>query len=137
MPVEKIESIMAGLDFKFEKAADNRWKILSGGNLKYPAYVELARRPSSEAYVKIYTPVGRLPQDANSDFYRDIFRKSRDMGHGAFALAGEDTMVFVDTLEASCLDANEFEATMTWLAKSIDIYKEKLDSSKLPYLDAF
>ena len=78
----------------------------------------------------------QLPPDVNAAFFVDLFRKNRDLGHGGFALAGEDTVTFVDTLELENCDTNELAATLDWVIKSVDIFKERLDRSKLPYLDA-
>ena len=43
--------------------------------------------------------------------------------------------MFVDTLQLENCDQAEFDATLDWLLKSVDIFKEKLDRSKLPYLE--
>ena len=57
------------------------------------------------------------------------------MGHGAFALCDDKTCCFVDTLELAGCDQNEMDATLDWLARAGDIFRQKLDRSKLPYLE--
>lgn len=134
---EKIEQLLGGTGAQFEKVSGAAWKLRIGAEQQFEATVLHIKTtlPPQRDMLKVYTPVGALPEDAGTDFFRDLFRKNRDLGHGGFALAGKDTIVFVDTLQLENCDQNEFNATMEWLVKSVDIFKEKLDRSKLPYLE--
>jgi hypothetical protein len=135
---EKIESLLAGAGAEFERASQTSWKLRLGPERKIQATLACVKASLMKDcdVLKVFIPVGKLPKDAGIDFFKDIFRKNRDLGHGGFALAGEENVVFVDTLQLANCDQNEMNATLDWLIKSIDIFKEKLDRSKLPYLEA-
>lgn len=130
----KIEELLSGGGFTFERQGDRKWKFSREGN-GLTGFLEWADN-SGGGLLRIYTPMGRLPADAEPQFFKEIFRKNRDMGHGAFALMDGDEVVFIDTLELEHCDHNEMDATMNWLLKSSGIFRERLDRSKLPYIDA-
>lgn len=130
----KIEELLAGCGFTFERRDGRKWKFSREGN-GLTGFLEWADN-SAGGLLRVYTPLGSLPADADPQFFKEIFRKNRDMGHGAFALTDEDVVVFIDTLELEHCDQNEMDATMNWLLKSSDIFRERLDRSKLPYIDS-
>jgi hypothetical protein len=134
---EKIEQLLGGTGAQFEKVSGSAWKLRIGPERQFEATVMRIKTtlPPQRDMLKVYTPVGTLPEGADPGFFRDLFRKNRDLGHGGFALAGKDTIVFVDTLQLQNCEQAEFNATLEWLVKSVDIFKEKLDRSKLPYLE--
>ena len=136
---EKIEQLLKETGVAFERAGDAAWSLSAHPDTTLKA--SLVCLPSASTrdadLLKIYLPVGKLPEDAGVDFYRELLRKNRDLGHGGFALAGRDTVVFVDTLELEHCDTNEMQATLGWLLQSVDIFKQKLDFSKLPYLEPY
>ena len=139
MDVQKIETLLAGAGAEFEQAGKNSWKLRLGPEKKIQASLicmQAALNPDM-VLLKVYMPVGKLPPEAGVQFFKDILRKNRDLGHGGFALAGKDTVVFVDTLQLANCDQNEMDATLDWLMQSTAIFKEKLDRSKLPYLDPY
>lgn len=138
MYVEKIEALIKGAGLGFEHTEERRWKLSRAGEQSPPAFLAWLPEPDNDAgLLKIYRAVGKLPPDAGIEFFKDIFRKNRDMGHGAFSLAGNDVVFFVDTLELENCDQNEMDATIAWLLKAEVIFRERLDHSKLPYLDAY
>ncbi len=134
MSVAKIEELLAGGGLGFGRLEDRKWKISRGGN-GLSGFLEWADN-SGGGLLRIYATLGKLPPDAEPQFFKEIFRKNRDMGHGAFALMGEDVVIFIDTLELENCDQNEMDAAVSWLLKSAEIYRERLDKSKLPYIDA-
>lgn len=138
MSAEKIEQLLTGAGAAFERSGQSAWKLKLGPERNVPASLACIKcsLAKDRDLIKIFMPVGKLPPGATTDFFKDVFRKNRDLGHGGFALAGEDNVVFVDTLQLATCDQNEMDATLDWLLKSVDIYKEKLDRSKLPYIDA-
>lgn len=137
MSAEKIEALIKGSGLDFERAGERNWNLKPGPVRKLSASLDwLAGSFRKDGdLLKLQTPVGKLPENAGADFFQDILRKNRDLGHGAFALADDNTVFFVDTLELADCDQNEMDATLDWLARSKDIFKEKLDRSKLPYLE--
>lgn len=133
---EKIEQLLSGTGAPHEKVSGAAWKLRAGPEQQFEATVMRVKTSATRReMIKVYMPVGKLPEAAGTDFFRDLFRKNRDLGHGGFALAGKDAVVFVDTLQLENCDQAEFDATLDWLIKSVDIFKEKLDRSKLPYLE--
>lgn len=137
MSAEKIEGLLGGAGVNFEKVNERTWEITPGkaraieGKL---VWISNTYRKTGDL-LKIHARVGKLPADADVKLFQDIFRKNRDMGHGAFALAGEDNCCFVDTLELAGCDQNEMNSTLDWIAAAGNIFREKLDRSKLPYLE--
>lgn len=68
----------------------------------------------------------------NSDIYRQLLMKNRDIIHGAFALDDSGNKVyFRNTHECENLDLNELEATLNSLALLLSEYTDELiDFSK-------
>ena len=137
--MEKIETLLQGTHAVIERAGHAAWTLRLGPDQALQAHLVCLQAASNNNtdLLKIYMPVGRLPENADVDFFKDLMRKNRDLGHGGFALAGRDVVAFVDTLELAHCDQHELDATLDWLLKSVDIFKEKLDYSKLPYLDPY
>jgi hypothetical protein len=137
MSAQRIESLLSGAGVKFESVNERTWTLMTGparsieGTL---VWITSAYRKTGDL-LKIHAHVGKLPDDADVKFFQDLFRKNRDMGHGAFALIDETSCCFVDTLELAGCDQNEMDATLDWLARAGEIFRQKLDRSKLPYLE--
>lgn len=135
---EKIEALLAGCSAAFERTGEHTWAVRLGPDNSLQATVaRLGPDQPGAGLLKIYMPVGKLPENTGVDFLKDLLRKNRTLGHGGFAVAGRDTVTFVDTLELERCDTNELQATLEWVAQSVDIFKEKLDDSKLPFLDPY
>jgi len=136
---QHIETLLTDAGVDFERAGELAWTLRLGPdkNLKASLVCLPARFDNKSELLKVYMPVGKLPGNAGADFLKDLLRKNRDLGHGGFAIVGKDVVAFVDTLQLAHCDHNEVDATLAWLVESVDIFKEKLDYSKLPYLDPY
>jgi hypothetical protein len=136
--VERIETLLAGCEAPFERTGDQAWTVRLGADAALQAtLVCLNASAGGAGLLKVYLPVGKLPENAGVDFLKELLRKNRTLGHGGFAVAGRDTVAFVDTLQLKHCDQNELQATLAWVMKSVELFKEKLDESKLPYLDPY
>lgn len=137
MDAEKINELLRGAGVEFERESEKIWNLKPGPGRSIEATLvcipDAVRRGGD--LLKLHTPVAGLPPDAGVDFFKQIFRKNRDMGHGAFAMQDDETVCFVDTLELDHCDQNEMDATLDWLMKAKDRFNEKLDPSKMPYLE--
>jgi hypothetical protein len=137
MTAQKIEALLSGAGVKFEQVNEHTWNLIPGPARAIEGTLVLISgsfRKEGDP-LKIHAHVGKLPEDADVKFFQDLFRKNRDMGHGAFALADADSCCFVDTLELEGCDQNEMDATLDWMARAGEIFRQKLDRSKLPYLE--
>ncbi len=137
MAAQKIESLLTGAGVNFTRINDRTWEVTPGSSRQVEAtlvWITGSFRKTGDL-LKINTRVGDLPGDEEIKFLQDILRKNRDMGHGAFALVDDDTCCFVDTLELAGCDQNEMDATLDWIARAKKMFAEKLDRSKLPYLE--
>ena len=137
MSAQKIEALLAGSGVGFERINEHTWRLTPGPKRTIEAtlvWITGTFRKQGDL-LKLHTDVGGLPEGADAKLFQDLFRKNRDMGHGAFALCDEATCCFVDTLELAGCDQNEMDTTLDWLARAGEIYREKLDRSKLPYLE--
>jgi hypothetical protein len=138
MSAEKIEALLKDAGAGFLKISERAWELKPGAKRNLSAklvWITGSFRKEGDL-LKIHTRVGKLPENAGIDFFQDLLRKNRDLGHGAFALCDEETICFVDTLELENCNPNEMEATLDWLDRAIDVFKEKLDRAKLPYIEA-
>ncbi len=137
MAAQKIESLLGGAGVNFARVNDRTWQLTPGPSRRLEAtliWITGSFRKTGDL-LKINTRVGDLPDDADVKFLQDIFRKNRDIGHGAFALVDDNTCCFVDTLELAGCDQNEMDTTLDWFARAKEIFSEKLDRSKLPYIE--
>ena len=136
---QKIETLLADCGTPCERTGEKAWTLRLGPdrNMQASLICLASQFDGKSELLKIYMPVGKLPDGAGADFLKDLLRKNRDLGHGGFAVVGRDVVAFVDTLQLSDCDSGELRATLDWVARSSDIFKEKLDYSKLPYLDPY
>ncbi len=63
----------------------------------------------------------------NTDVFKNLLIKNRDIVHGAFALDEKGTkVIFRDTLQVENLDLNELEATINSLGLLLSEYSEEI-----------
>ncbi len=137
MSEDRIEALLRGAGVNYERAGENIWRLSPGEKRNITGtlvWIKEAFRKKGEL-IKINNDLGKLPKDAGVSFYHDVLRKNRDIGHGSFALRDEDDICFTDTLELDNCDQNEMDATLDWLVKAKELFENKLDRSKLPYIE--
>jgi len=58
--------------------------------------------------------------------YKELLAKNRDIIHGAFALAEDNTLIFRDTLQIENLDLNELDGSLESLELLLAEYGERI-----------
>ncbi|MFA6450990.1 MAG: hypothetical protein WCX65_16060 [bacterium] len=137
MPAQRIEALLTGAGVKFERVNERTWELTPGPTRSIEGtlvWITGSFRKTGDL-LKIHSHVGSLPEDADVKFFQDIFRKNRDMGHGGFALIDNTACCYVDTLELEGCEQNDMDATLDWLTRAGDVFRQKLDRAKLPYIE--
>lgn len=62
----------------------------------------------------------------SEDLYKELLRKNRDIIHGAFALADDNTLIFRDTLQLENLDLNELDGSLESLELLLAEYGDRI-----------
>ena len=66
-------------------------------------------------------------EEGQSEVFRSLLQKNRDIIHGAFALDESGTkVIFRDTLQLENLDLNEIEATLNSLGLLLSEYSDEI-----------
>ncbi len=60
------------------------------------------------------------------DLYKELLMKNRDIIHGAFALADDNTLIFRDTLQLENLDMNELDGSLESLELLLAEYGDRI-----------
>jgi len=58
--------------------------------------------------------------------YKELLMKNRDIIHGAFALADDNTLIFRDTLQLENLDMNELDGSLESLELLLAEYGDRI-----------
>ncbi len=62
----------------------------------------------------------------SEELYKELLGKNREIIHGAFALADDNTLIFRDTLQIENLDLNELDGSLESLELLLAEYGERI-----------
>lgn len=95
--------------------------------------VEKADHGINNLFIGVADPILILEQylftmkNNNTEIFKNLLMKNRDIIHGAFVLDNEgDKVIFRDTLQVENLDLNELEGTLNSLSLLLSEYSEEL-----------
>ena len=78
-----------------------------------------------EPILIIEYPLFKINKDSEA-IYKELLAKNRDIIHGAFALAKDNTLIFRDTLQIENLDLNELDGSLESLELLLAEYGERI-----------
>lgn len=64
--------------------------------------------------------------NGGEELYKELLTKNRDIIHGAFALADDNTLIFRDTLQLENLDMNELDGSLESLELLLAEYGDRI-----------
>ncbi len=117
---EKIRDYVQRLRVQFEAIGDNIW-LLHCHERGLPHVVLYAE----SGLVTVRAKVMEIPGARREAFFEDLLRLNIEMLHGAYALE-ENAVIWVDTLEFTTMDFEEFQASLDAASLSVAAHYPRL-----------
>jgi hypothetical protein len=104
---EKLEGYMHELALTYQEQAENVWLVSSDETGLENVIVMMA-----EPVVVVQVRVMKAPRKRRAELFERLLQlNATDMGHGAYALQGDDVII-TDSLEGDTMDLTEFQASL-------------------------